>query len=384
MTWRLLLVINIVVFIALQLGWLLLVKRNYSCQSLDCHTETSTTISLQVTRPPGIKIILFYTKFFRKNDFYVGFGREAFKHCAEWGYENNCLTTDDKRLINDADAVIFHGHTDNLVVRDLPRNNRKPWQRWILYCAESPMRSSKLLYKKLDGIYNWTMTYRLDSDLNYYYGGFVKNSTPWQYQNQAVGKTKLVAWVASNCNTAGRRLQYVSALSKYLPIDIYGKCGDLNCEGENCWSELEQKYKFFLAFENNICADYATEKLYRTMMYNIVPVVMGGANYSRIAPPHSVINVFNFSSAKQLAEYLLMLDKNDDKYNEYFSWKRDFSAELWNKRSFCALCDKLHDKREGNKVYTDLYKWWFHRKCVAGHWSDDGEWLGKPFAWLHE
>ena len=36
---------------------------------------------------------------------------------------------------------------------------------------------------------------------------------------------------------------------------------------------------FYMAFENSICDDCATEKFYRSLLYPIVPVVMGGANY---------------------------------------------------------------------------------------------------------
>ena len=37
---------------------------------------------------------------------------------------------------------------------------------------------------------------------------------------------------------------------------------------------------FYLAFENSNCKDYATEKFYISLDMAIVPIVMGGANYS--------------------------------------------------------------------------------------------------------
>jgi hypothetical protein len=43
---------------------------------------------------------------------------------------------------------------------------------------------------------------------------------------------------------------------------------------------------------------------------NIVPVVMGGGNYSRDAPEYSVINLKDFPSAKALADYLTYLTRN--------------------------------------------------------------------------
>ena len=69
-------------------------------------------------------------------------------------------------------------------------------------------------------------------------------------------------------------------------------------------------YWFYLAFENSNCPDYITEKLWRVLDLNIVPVVMGGGNYSRDAPENSVINVKDFPSAKALADYLTYLTRN--------------------------------------------------------------------------
>ena len=37
---------------------------------------------------------------------------------------------------------------------------------------------------------------------------------------------------------------------------------------------------FYLAFENSKCDDYVTEKFFATAKMDIVPIVMGGSNYS--------------------------------------------------------------------------------------------------------
>ena len=37
---------------------------------------------------------------------------------------------------------------------------------------------------------------------------------------------------------------------------------------------------FYLAFENSKCDDYVTEKFFATSKMDIVPIVMGGSNYS--------------------------------------------------------------------------------------------------------
>lgn len=41
-------------------------------------------------------------------------------------------------------------------------------------------------------------------------------------------------------------------------------------------------------------------------------------DYARAAPYKSYIHVDDFSSPKDLADYLHLLDQNDDLYNEYF------------------------------------------------------------------
>ena len=125
----------------------------------------------------------------------------------------------------------------------------------------------------------------------------------------------LVAWVVSNCNkVTSNRMEYVSKLKNYIQVDVYGKCGDFQCANHSgifpCDYKLGTNYKFYLAFENSICVDYVTEKLFNTFLLPIVPVVLGGANYEKYAPKHSYINVAHFASPGHLADYLVYLDKN--------------------------------------------------------------------------
>lgn len=67
------------------------------------------------------------------------------------------------------------------------------------------------------------------------------------------------------------------------------------------WVQLDEmlgkNYKFYLSFENSLCDDYVTEKFYNALLYNTVPIVFGGANYSKLAPKNSYIDVRNFTSS---------------------------------------------------------------------------------------
>ena len=89
--------------------------------------------------------------------------------------------------------------------------------------------------------------------------------------------------------------------------------------------------------------------------YGIIPVVRGSVNYETIAPNTSYINVNDFKNPKDLAKYLLLLDKNDDKYLDYFQWfdKVKYYEQNWR----CELCKMLHDENLPHKVYKNVTQW---------------------------
>lgn len=186
--------------------------------------------------------------------------------------------------------------------------------------------------------------------------------------NPARGKTKLVVWMVSNCNPSSNRFEYVKEMQKYATVDIIsskGRCGgqDLCPKKLNdavCYDMLERTYKFYLAFENSICAEYVTEKFFNMIGRNIVPVVLGGANYSSLAPQHSYINALDYTP-QQLVEYLKLLDSNDNLYAEYFWWKpfyRVLNLQQTNVEAFCQFCAALHAVPLQSKVTRNLQQWY--------------------------
>ena len=99
-------------------------------------------------------------------------------------------------------------------------------------------------------------------------------------------------------------------LEKYLPADslhVYGKCGKRRCRGdsldekEDCWDMIEENYKFYLSLENSICRDYVTEKMFEALKHDVVPVVLGGADYKDIFPENSFINMLDYKNMSLLA-----------------------------------------------------------------------------------
>ena len=58
------------------------------------------------------------------------------------------------------------------------------------------------------------------------------------------------------------------------------------------------KFQFYLSLENALCKDYITEKFYKALPYDVIPIVLNAVNMTEIAPPHSYIDIKDFSSFK--------------------------------------------------------------------------------------
>ena len=119
---------------------------------------------------------------------------------------------------------------------------------------------------------------------------------------------------------------------------------------------LEKTYKFYLSFENSICEDYITEKVWNILKLDIVPVVLGGADYASLLPPHSYIDVANFTSPKALAAYLKQVANDDDLYRSYFRWKRDYYIAGQDRD--CALCEFLSSRKSEKYILPSFNSFW--------------------------
>lgn len=119
----------------------------------------------------------------------------------------------------------------------------------------------------------------------------------------------------SHCKSKNNRQNIVAELQKYVPIDIYGNCGDnpKKCDvpkahalaGVDCKIQMQNQYKFYLSFESDNCQDYVTEKFFDIVSAtNMIPIVFGGVDYKGMFPEKSFINVRDFKGVKELGEYL--------------------------------------------------------------------------------
>ena len=332
---------------------------------------------LQV-KPGGVKTgkrVLIYTPLFTDkpwqgiNDTY-GFTHYRGAPCPV----TNCLLTYRHRLFPRSDVVIFHGQDmpDTFELEEL--NSRRPkGQIWIYFVLESPSNAKDTYFFR--DMFNWTMTYERNADIFLPYGSYVTlkpGETSSYGQINPDKKDRLVVWTVSNCG--GLRDWFVRELKNHIRVDIFGSCADSvyqpHLQDEECEKDspecenLLKRYKFQLAFENGNCVDYVTEKYWGgPLELGIVPVVLGGANYSEMAIPGSYINVFDFDSIKTLADYLHYLDKNDTAYMEYFVWRKLYKVDgyltgaTFNKHYpwTCDICAKAQNpKRKSYKRISDF------------------------------
>lgn len=286
-----------------------------------------------------------------------------------------CLFTNNRSLARDAAAILFHA--SRLTLTDLP-TERQPMQKWIFYTMESPYhhRRRKVDLSRFNNAFNLTVTYSSASNIQTTYGtcaqkpahssSIMKTGDDSQQQQLTRSvlrqkKSKMAAWFVSNCNTAGNRELYVRLLRQYIPVDIYGRCGKLRCASSNedqCYRMLEKTYLFYLAFENSICADYVTEKVYNILIkrVDVIPVVYGGADYASILPPHSFISAAAFHSPEELSTYLIYLSKNGTAYDEYFAWRESYVCmkAYWPP----ALCQYLYENIDKTTIVDNLNTFW--------------------------
>lgn len=295
---------------------------------------------------------------FGQLDFSLGLGDKIFENCIY----KNCFATHNKEYlpVEKFDAILFHGIEYQRELHGQPQK-RNLEQVYIFSNQESPIHTPYFI-KDYNNFYNWTMTYRLDSDIIRPYGFFEKRHTHYQPPTalEIQNRTKKIAWFVSNCNTHSSRERIVRTLNKYIPVEIYGSCGNYTCPRnmtQKCYQMLEKEYKFYLSFENSLCEDYITEKLYNVLKLNIVPIVYGGANYKKLAPPHSLINIHDFKSIKSLAKYIKYLSSNTHEYLKYFEWKKKYVVDTSNRLALCTLCKKLNQPKK-TKFYSNLVEWW--------------------------
>ncbi|KAG7199878.1 hypothetical protein KM043_014327 [Ampulex compressa] len=284
-------------------------------------------------------------------------------------------------------AILFYG--SDFRVEDLPYRRLKHVE-WGLLHEESPRNNPIFVHEEALNLFNYSSTFSRKSNvpltLSHLIGlrdlSALTYFVPTKVKNELIKKKNYapLLYIQSDCNTASNRDAYVSELMKYIKIDSYGAClKNANLEERLSTDYLSKLnadeflsfvagYKFTIAFENAVCEDYVTEKLWRPLVVGSVPIYYGSPTFQDWLPNNkSAISVVDFSGPEALAEFLYPLLCNDTEYERYLSHKLS-PADHRISNSF--LLEEL--KEQPHKDFGEEIDWrnfwvdqWIFESCTA-------------------
>lgn len=279
----------------------------------------------------------------------------------------NCRVVYDGKNTSNINAVIFDGRFVGKQVPFRPRD-----QIWIFAAHESPA------HLELSGVwhrppwknsFNWTMTYDQSTSDIYLPYGEIRTREKASYGKRnftkiALNKKDGALIVMSNCNPHSKRGEYINALKQYFPITVLGHCGKKWSCGkqyihDNCFAILNTTYTFFLAFENSLCREYFTEKLFENYNNDILIVTRGGYKNESVLkfPAGSVISTNKFKSVKELGEYMSAIAKDPVMLAKMLQEKSKFYGVGYEKtlpRAMCDLCKMMNNQKKYHREIKDI------------------------------
>jgi hypothetical protein len=286
------------------------------------------------------------------------------------GLQGVCRFSDDLSLMDEADALWFHGPS----IRKLPV--KKKHQKWIVACMESEANYPFLAKQEIMDMFDIKMTYRLDSDVPMIYP---KRSTYGAFYGSPVClaekdlESSPVVYIASNPVPA--RDQYVRKLMEYVSVDSLGSClNNRNADffnsprsqwghnrgGFDAVAHALGKYKFYICIENSNCQDYVTERVLMALAFGCVPIYMGAPNIRDFLPAENcIVDASQFSSPAELAAHIKYLDNDDSAYNDLLEWRKKGPTT-----QFLKLLDVGDIEPKHRMLIKLLHEW--GAECLCG------------------
>ncbi|KAJ3658097.1 hypothetical protein Zmor_009856 [Zophobas morio] len=302
-----------------------------------------------------------------------------------------CLLSKDRTHVNNKNlqAFLFYGSLFKYEDTPIPKS-----RIWAVFHEESPRNVALFLYQRTYDVFDITATFSRYSDfpLTLQYLENLTMITDNRYLVSLYEKNRLldsiapVLYVQSDCDTPVERDAYIAELMKHIQVDSFGAClnnkhfpkGIADVNSMDLYNDkllhFIAKYKFVLAFENAICDDYITEKLWRPLVVGSVPVYLGSPSVEDWLPnPSSAILAKNFATPEELANYIHKINANDTLYETFLEHKsgkveNNFLKSTLRKGRFgvdsdqddlipafeCFVCQQIHEgvtKRGSKSVY---------------------------------
>lgn len=261
-----------------------------------------------------------------------------------------------------------------------------------MFHEESPKNNPILHHETTIELFNHTATFRRSSDYPLVTQMLssldeLLKKPKYSIHEKSTSGLASVVYVQSGCNPPSDRDEYVSELMKFIKVDSYGAClhnKDLPDEFKNPltmdnegFQDIIAKYKFTLSFENAICDDYITEKLWRPLILGSVPIYKGSPTVQEWMPNnHSIILVDDFQNPRDLADFIKKLDNNDEEYSKYLEfkekgvinkrllstmrkrpWGHSFEEQNYVTGFECFVCDRIHEniKRKASQLTENQF-----------------------------
>ena len=322
----------------------------------------------------NMKTLLWYDthkKSMRGHTTTVGFSQCEYKNCQYKVFLSRNDTKPSKPF--DVDAILIQ----SAGILDLsPPPRRDENQVFVLAVRDSFPQllggRDPVMKMKWVSLFNWTMTYRLDSDILYKYANILEREDKTEllrknYDKMFDEKVDKATWFVSHCTTRSMREHYIREMQSVMGVDIFGGCGlPPPCPKggknmEKCFDAVAMKYKYYLAFENTLAEDYVTEKVYRWYDRDIIVVVRGGSNYSRILHPGTYVDASDFASPVELGKYLKDLARDKKRYTDILKKKDNYyCSDRFGppKEANCKLCEYLNNLDDHRNSYDNIIKWW--------------------------
>lgn len=118
--------------------------------------------------------------------------------------------------------------------------------------------------------------------------------------------------------TVRKRTEFFEELSRHAQIDAGGPAlnnlGFVINDGEAAKMEFLAGYRFHMAFENRLAPGWTTEKFYDPFRVHCVPIYWGDTYALRYFNPKAFVNVMDFRSFRECAEYVMHFENDRDAY----------------------------------------------------------------------
>eukprot|EP01059_Diplonema_ambulator_P017850 TRINITY_DN29949_c0_g1_i1.p1 TRINITY_DN29949_c0_g1~~TRINITY_DN29949_c0_g1_i1.p1 ORF type:complete len:424 (+),score=42.94 TRINITY_DN29949_c0_g1_i1:3-1274(+) len=283
--------------------------------------------------------------------------------------QQKCRITTNHDELKDADAVVIPLASKAAVSRSTDLKHLKSTAVVVSWGAEAPASPLGVTYGSDNNLYNWTMSYRKDSDVPfpYLWDIFFRVATEERYKvmrdlNQTMfeldamdTKFPVACGIIGNCLSS--RKDALNSIARHFPSTLKGRCW------EGTWVHGKEEahiYKtslFHLAFENAYCVDYVTEKYWRVLTWGSIPLVNGPPE---AYPGDAAINVNSFNTSKDLAEYLHRVASTPSLLRRHLAYRDHAAAKLHpnqaNEIAWCNLCTQLTQSQH-HQHYPSMSDW---------------------------